>query len=86
MKAVADIFYIDFWANYNSKLYVKPVTWNTKLFHIIIPMWSYNTIKFGENVEIFQSIAGRCRNHTCNDGEKCLFDGEKQKCVTACKL
>ncbi|CAC5359055.1 ANGPT1 [Mytilus coruscus] len=30
-----------------------------------------------------KSIAGKCRVHTCNDGEKCVFDREKQKCITA---
>ncbi|CAG2191588.1 unnamed protein product [Mytilus edulis] len=33
-----------------------------------------------------KSIAGRCKDHPCNDGEKCVYDGEIQKCVTACNI
>ncbi|CAG2186422.1 ANGPT1 [Mytilus edulis] len=30
-----------------------------------------------------KSIAGKCRDHTCHGVEKCVFDGKRQKCVTA---
>ncbi|CAG2228736.1 Angiopoietin-related protein 7,Fibrinogen-like protein 1,Fibroleukin,Angiopoietin-1 [Mytilus edulis] len=30
-----------------------------------------------------KSIAGKCRDHTCHGGEKCVYDGEKQKCIAA---
>ncbi|CAG2184861.1 Angiopoietin-related protein 7,Angiopoietin-1 [Mytilus edulis] len=30
-----------------------------------------------------KGIAGKCRDHTCHGGEKCVYDGEKQKCITA---
>ncbi|CAC5404468.1 unnamed protein product [Mytilus coruscus] len=30
-----------------------------------------------------KSMAGECEYHTCNNGDKCFFDGEHQKCETA---
>ena len=56
------------------------------MFHLDIVICRCSAVKLGKHADILQSIAGKCRDHTCHGVEKCVFDGKRQKCVTACKL